>query len=135
MQSVTEDCLVLDKATVPTGRGTLHIDCTSQWIYDRPALEPIWSPGRIALQPVGQVCTGPGEFNVPFQAALIARCEAVYPKDEERKNQFCTPAHWADTTLEGPELSALPDEGPTWDLWHCGEVDDHIREEQHPKQR
>jgi hypothetical protein len=74
--------IVMNKGSIPTRPGTLHIDCTASGIRSRAA-SPVFDGKTITLQPIRmcQQC---------FSAALIARIELGY-RDDEQKNTFCKP--------------------------------------------
>jgi hypothetical protein len=68
-----------ERATEP---GAIFVDCTGDGLPKRP-LEPMFQPGRIALQYVRR-CTP------TLSAAFVAHIEATRTHDEER-NALCTP--------------------------------------------
>jgi hypothetical protein len=74
--------IVMNKGSIETIPGALHIDCTASGIRSRPAV-PVFDGKTITLQPVRmcQQC---------FSAALIAHVELAY-EDDAQKNSFCKP--------------------------------------------
>ena len=86
VRRIGRDEIVLDKGRVPTSEGTLHVHCAARGL-PRPALRPIFEPGRVTVQPVvwGFAC---------FQFAMLGVVEATVASDEE-KNRLCPPiAYW-----------------------------------------
>lgn len=96
VRAVQEDHILLERGVVDTCPGTLHVDCTSNWIRDMKDSVPIWQGRRIVLQPVQELFIGCGEFNVPCSAGAIGFIEALHSK-EDLKNSMCTPARHPDT--------------------------------------
>jgi hypothetical protein len=87
IQRIEKDRIVLDRGSVPTTEGTLHVHCASRGLSWRP-VKPIFEPDRITIQPYmwSFAC---------FQAALLGVVEAVLDDDDER-NQLCQPLpFWA----------------------------------------
>lgn len=76
VRAVEPGRLVLDQGTVALPAGTLHIDCTASAVEPR-AVQPIFQPGRLALQLVRlpQPC---------FSAALVAYVEAHHGSEGDR---------------------------------------------------
>jgi hypothetical protein len=88
---IERDRLVLERGEVPTGPGTVHVDCTAEGIPTTGS-RPVFEPGRITVQPV-RLC-------VPcFNAALIGYVEATRDDDDE-KNRLCPPNPYPDTALD-----------------------------------
>jgi len=96
VRAVHKDHLLMDHGTVPVAEGTLHIDCTSSWVQKAPKPVPIWQGTQIFLQPIQEVFTGAGEFNVCLSAALVGLIEALI-KDDGVKNSMCTAGKHPDT--------------------------------------
>mmetsp|Transcript_89414 Transcript_89414/g.278218 ORF Transcript_89414/g.278218 Transcript_89414/m.278218 type:complete len:514 (-) Transcript_89414:99-1640(-) len=96
VRAVHKDHLLMDHGTVPVAEGTLHIDCTSSWVQKAPKPVPIWQGTQIFLQPIQEVFTGAGEFNVCLSAALVGLIEALI-KDDGVKNSMCTAGRHPDT--------------------------------------
>jgi len=97
VRAVFEDHLVLERGQISCPPGTLHVDCTANWIRELPDPVPIFQGRRILLQPVQEVLVGAGEFSVPCGAALLGFLEGMFPEDDEKKNSFCTPGRYPDT--------------------------------------
>jgi hypothetical protein len=91
VRRIERDRIVLDKGTIPTRPGHLHVHCAADGLRRPPAL-PIFGADRITLQPVR---TG----LVPFNAALVAFVEA-HRKDDAEKNRLCPPNPYPDAVLD-----------------------------------
>lgn len=91
VRRIGRDEIVLDKGSVPTSEGTLHVHCASRGL-PRPALRPIFEPGRVTVQPFvwGFAC---------FQFAMLGVVEATLGSDEE-KNHLCPPIAYWDTNRD-----------------------------------
>ncbi len=72
--------IVLDKGTVSARADTLYVDCSAAGFAVR-AVEPVFQPGRIALQMLKS-------FQPSFSSALIAHVETAYA-DDAAKNALC----------------------------------------------
>lgn len=72
----------LDHGTVPTGPGTLHVDCSAAGIPTHPAT-PVFDGDRITLQWV-RTC------QPTFSAAFIGHVESTFD-DDDVKNRLCRP--------------------------------------------
>jgi hypothetical protein len=79
---IDADQIVLERGTVPTSRGTLHIDCSATGIPALPA-KPVFERDRITLQWVRM-------FQPTFSWSLIGHVEATHSDDAE-KNRICAP--------------------------------------------
>jgi hypothetical protein len=92
--------IVLDEGCVPTSETTLHVHCAAAGLA-RPALRPIFEPGRVTVQPLfqGFAC---------FQFAMLGVVEATVDGDAE-KNRLCPPIHYwdADTDYLSTFLASL----------------------------
>ncbi len=78
--------IVLDGGRVPTSEGTVHVHCAAAGLA-RPALRPIFEPGRVTVQPflLAFAC---------YQFAMLGVVEATVDSEEE-KNRLCPPiAYW-----------------------------------------
>jgi hypothetical protein len=91
VRRVERDRIVLERGTVPTRPGHLHVHCAARGL-PRPPPVPIFAADRITLQPVR---TG----LVPFNAALVAFVEA-HRDDDAEKNRLCPPNPYPDTPLD-----------------------------------
>ena len=80
--AVNADEILLEQGSIPTGRTTLHIDCSAAGIPTHPST-PIFDGDRITLQWV-RTC------QPAFSAALIGFVESTFA-DDEVKNHICTP--------------------------------------------
>lgn len=86
VRRIERDRIVLEAGTVPTNEKTLHVHCASRGLA-RPALRPIFEPGRVVVQPFFW------SFSC-FQFAMLGVVEATVASDEE-KNRLCPPiAYW-----------------------------------------
>ncbi len=83
--------IVLERGTVPTSMGALHVHCASSGLNLAPAV-PIFEPGRITLQ---SVRTG----LAPFNAALVAYVD-VTRDDLDEKNRLCPPNRQPDKAMD-----------------------------------
>ena len=91
MTRIDRDAIVLEGGTVPTSPATLHVHCAADGLARRPAV-PVFDGDAITLQAV-RTC------QQVFSAALTAHVEATV-KDDERKNQLCTPVPHPDTDVD-----------------------------------
>lgn len=91
VRRIERDRIILDKGTIPTSPGHLHVHCAADGLRRPPAL-PIFGADRITLQPVR---TG----LVPFNAAMAAFVEA-HRDDDAEKNRLCPPNPYPDTALD-----------------------------------
>jgi len=91
VRRIERDRIILDKGTIPTVPGNLHVHCAADGLRRPPAL-PIFGADRITLQPVR---TG----LVPFNAALVAFVEA-HRDDDAEKNRLCPPNPYPDAALD-----------------------------------
>jgi hypothetical protein len=98
VRRIERDRIVLERGTIPTRPGNLHVHCAADGLRRPPPL-PIFGADRITLQPVR---TG----LVPFNAALVAFVEA-HRKDDAEKNRLCPPNPMA------RPLAAEPDARPS----------------------
>ncbi len=80
--AIDVDRIHLDQGTIPTGPGSLHIDCSAAGIPTHPATT-IFDGDRITLQWV-RTC------QPAFSAAFIGFVEATFT-DEDEKNRLCNP--------------------------------------------
>ncbi len=86
VRRIERDEIVLDEGRVPTSEGTVHVHCAARGLR-RPALRPIFEPGRVTIQPFlwGFAC---------YQFAMLGVVEATVASDAE-KNRLCPPlAYW-----------------------------------------
>jgi len=91
VRRIERDRIILEKGTIPTSPGHLHVHCAADGLRRPPAL-PIFDADRITLQPVR---TG----LVPFNAALVAFVEA-HRDDDAEKNRLCPPNPYPDAALD-----------------------------------
>jgi hypothetical protein len=91
VRRIERDRIVLDEGCVPTGDTTLHVHCAAAGLA-RPALRPIFEPGRVTVQPhlLAFAC---------YQFAMLGVVEATVDSDEE-KNRLCPPIHHWDTITD-----------------------------------
>jgi hypothetical protein len=103
VRRIGRDEIVLDGGRVPTSEGTVHVHCAARGL-PRPALRPIFEPGRVTVQPFlwGFAC---------YQFAMLGVVEATVESDEE-KNRLCPPiAYWeANTDYLSAFLAGLVNE-------------------------
>lgn len=91
VRRIERDRIVLERGTIPTSPGNLHVHCAADGLRRPPPL-PIFGTERITLQPVR---TG----LVPFNAALVAFVEA-HRNDDAVKNRLCPPNPYPDAPLD-----------------------------------
>lgn len=86
VREIGSDMITLDQGQVPTTTRTLHIHCAARGLA-RPALRPIFEPGRITVQPFiwGFAC---------FQFAMLGAAEAMLGSDEEKNRLFPPISYW-----------------------------------------
>ncbi len=86
VQKIGHDTITLDQGRVSTSLRTLHIHCAARGL-PRPALRPIFEPGRITVQPFmwGFAC---------YQFAMLGAAEALLDNDAD-KNRLLPPiSYW-----------------------------------------
>lgn len=91
VRRIEEDKIVLDDGTIPTGPGTLHIDCSADGLETRPAVA-VFDGMKITPQPLSRC-------QQVFGAALTAHVEATYA-DDAVKNDLCIPVPHPDSDLD-----------------------------------
>ncbi|HEX5253178.1 MAG TPA: NAD(P)-binding protein [Mycobacterium sp.] len=91
VRRIDADKIVLDDGEVPTSPSTLHIDCTADGLERRSATS-VFDAGKITLQSV-RGC------QPVFSAAFIAHVETT-GRDEDAKNELCTPIPHPDADLD-----------------------------------
>lgn len=86
VRKIGRDAITLDQGEVATTTGTLHIHCAAKGLA-RPALRPIFEPGRITVQPFmwGFAC---------YQFAMLGVAEALLSNDEEKNRLFPPIKYW-----------------------------------------
>lgn len=86
LRKIGLDTLTLDQGQAPTSPRTLHIHCATRGLA-RPALRPIFEPGRITVQPFmwGFAC---------YQFALLGAAEALLDSDEDKNRLFAPIPYW-----------------------------------------
>lgn len=79
VKTVERDQLLLEGGTHPLPPGTLVVDCTASGLSKNlGVVEPVFSPGRIALQMIRQ-------YQPTFSAALIGHIESTVTDPAERE--------------------------------------------------
>ena len=82
VQKITATDIVLDRGTLPTTPGTVHVDCSATAVTNKETT-PVFNGTLITPQFVRS-------YQPLFSASLIAHVEAAYDDaDETRKNQLC----------------------------------------------
>jgi NAD(P)-binding Rossmann-like domain len=91
VRSIERDRIVLDRGCVATNESTLHVHCAAAGLA-RPALRPIFEPGRVTVQPLflGFAC---------YQFAMLGVIEATVDSDDE-KNRLCPPIRYWDADTD-----------------------------------
>ncbi|HKO90531.1 MAG TPA: hypothetical protein VJU61_05230, partial [Polyangiaceae bacterium] len=79
VQRIERDRIVLERGSVPTSVGALHIDCSADGIALSPDPRPVFEPGRVTVQCVRYL-------HVTLSAALIGHLEATQPDALARNN-------------------------------------------------
>lgn len=82
VKRIEQSQVILQKGTLPTGKGTLYVDCSTDGLAPRPAV-PVFQEDKITLQSVF-MC------QQVFSAGLIAHVEAMGGQDDA-KNALCAP--------------------------------------------
>ena len=95
VRRIEADRIVLDHGDTPTGKDTVHVDCTAFGLNDAPAT-PIFQPGRIVLQQVRHL-------SPCFNAALAGFVEA-HRDDDQEKNRLCPPNPYPSAVQDWPRL-------------------------------
>lgn len=91
--------ITLEKGTIPTDTGQVHVDCTAAGITARPA-RPVFEDGRITLQQVRR-------SQPSINAAILGHIEGTRDSDEEKNrlspaNPYHDTAHdWIPWMLRG----------------------------------
>ncbi len=80
IKTIRADQIVLERGTIPTDRGQLHVDCSAAGLGKAPA-RPIFERGRITLQCISTVFP-------TFNAAVIGYLEASRGDDEVAKSRL-----------------------------------------------
>lgn len=86
VQKIGKDTITLEQGQVPTSLKTLHIHCAARGL-PRPALRPIFEPGRITVQPFMWGFAS-------FQFALLGIAEALLDNDADKNRLFPPIAYW-----------------------------------------
>lgn len=115
VRSIERDRIILDGGTVPTDQDTVHVHCAAPGLA-RPALRPIFEPGRVTVQPIFWGFAS-------YQFALLGVVEATI-EGEDEKNGLCPPIAYWDTPADylSSFLMALASERrratyPALDAW------------------
>jgi len=85
------DRVELERGSIPTDRGQVHVNCSAPGLRTKPA-RPVFSPGQITLQQV-RVC------QPVFSAALSGYVEATRASNAE-KNQICPANRYPDAATD-----------------------------------
>jgi hypothetical protein len=86
VQKIGLDTITLDQGRVSTSSKTLHIHCAARGL-PRPALRPIFEPGRITVQPFMWGFAS-------YQFALLGAAEALLDNDADKNKLFPPIAYW-----------------------------------------
>jgi len=89
VNAVRADQIVLERGTIPTDRGQLHVDCSAAGLGKAPA-RPIFEPGRITLQCISTVFP-------TFNAAVIGYLEASRGDDQAAKSRLSPTNRYPET--------------------------------------
>ncbi len=115
VRRIESRAIVLDRGTVPTSPGHLHVHCAAAGLNPAPSV-PMFTEDRITLQPIR---TG----LIPFNAALVGFVEATR-RDLAGKNRLCppnrlpnAPLDWVRGTLVGMSADYLWSKEPDLTAW------------------
>lgn len=86
VQKIDQETITLDQGRVSTSLQTLHIHCAARGL-PRPALRPIFEPGRITVQPFMWGFAS-------YQFALLGAAEALLNNDADKNRLFPPIAYW-----------------------------------------
>lgn len=86
VQKIDHETITLDQGRVSTSLQTLHIHCAARGL-PRPALRPIFEPGRITVQPFMWGFAS-------YQFALLGAAEALLNNDADKNRLFPPIAYW-----------------------------------------
>lgn len=86
VQKIGHETITLDQGRVSTSLQTLHIHCAARGL-PRPALRPIFEPGRITVQPFMWGFAS-------YQFALLGAAEALLKNDADKNRLFPPIAYW-----------------------------------------
>lgn len=86
VQKIGHETITLDQGRVSTSLQTLHIHCAARGL-PRPALRPIFEPGRITVQPFMWGFAS-------YQFALLGAAEALLNNDADKNRLFPPIAYW-----------------------------------------
>ncbi|MDO8150238.1 NAD(P)-binding protein [Isoptericola sp. b408] len=135
LRRVSPGTLRLDEGDVPVPRDAVVVHCAAEGLRLRPAV-PIWSPGRIVVQPVraGFPC---------FGAALIGYVEATQgERPDDELNALCpstpyfsTPREWVAGQAAGALATAAFMADPDLARWSHGTTLNPSRVTPHDRDR
>lgn len=86
VQKIGQETITLDQGRVSTSLQTLHIHCAARGL-PRPALRPIFEPGRITVQPFMWGFAS-------YQFALLGAAEALLNNDADKNRLFPPISYW-----------------------------------------
>ena len=92
VKTIGPDQIVLERGTIPTDRGQLHVDCSAAGLGKAPA-RPIFAPDRITLQCIATVFP-------TFNAAVIGYLEASRGDDEVAKSRLSPTNRYPETATD-----------------------------------
>ena len=92
VKTIGADQIVLERGTIPTDRGQLHVDCSAAGLGKAPA-RPIFEPGRITLQCIATVFP-------TFNAAVIGYLEASRGDDQVAKSRLSPTNRYPETAAD-----------------------------------
>jgi hypothetical protein len=115
VRRIERDAIVLERGSIPTSPGRLHVHCAALGLNPAPAV-PIFTSDLVTPQPIR---TG----LLPFNAALVGFLEASR-QDVAEQNRLCppnrlpeTPLDWARGTLIGMRAESLWAKDPALSDW------------------
>ena len=96
VRSVTRDEIVLDRGTVPTSPGSLHVHCAASGIPRYPT-RPVFTEGGITLQVL--------RWNMPCLSAAVTGLVEATRGDLDQKNRLCRAQPIPDGPAHLPEMA------------------------------
>lgn len=91
VRRVERQAIVLDRGSIPTSPGHLHVHCATAGLNPAPSV-PMLTAERITLQPIRSGL-------IPFNAALVGYVEATRD-DTAEKNRLCPPNRLPNVPLD-----------------------------------
>ena len=109
VNAIHADGIVLERGTIPTDRGQLHVDCSAAGLGKAPAC-PIFEPGRITLQCISTVFP-------TFNAAAIGFLEGSRGDDQVAKSRLAPTNRYPETA--GDWIPNMHGQLRSLELWNA----------------